>query len=52
MILNQKELINIYGGLSISNTLFSTILKFVNFTLDLGKTVGSVIRRGKEKTFC
>ena len=51
-MLSDDYLEKVEGGISITNALFNTILKFVNFTLDFGKTVGSVIRRGTTKNYC
>lgn len=51
-MISDKKLLSIQGGTGIPTTLINTVLKLVNFTLDFGKVVGSVIRRGKTKSYC
>lgn len=51
-ILENKELLQIRGGLSLTGTLLSYIIKGFNTILELGKTLGSSIRRIKSKSFC
>lgn len=42
--LNKKELLNIEGG-SISGTMINSITKGINTILDLGRSLGTAIRR-------
>lgn len=50
-VLNEKELINISGGL-ISGTLINSILKGINIIVDLGRSLGTAIRRLQLNSFC
>ncbi len=52
MKLNSNELINIYGGWSISGTLLNSISKAVSYIFEFGRTIGSSIRYAKEKKIC
>lgn len=51
MILSKKELLEIDGG-SISGTLLSSIIKGISSVFDLGKSLGSAIRRIIGKNIC
>ncbi len=50
-MLEKKELCLIYGG-SISGTLINAIVKGINSLLELGRSVGSAIRRGFSGNLC
>jgi len=50
--INSEELIKIYGGFSITGSMLSSIVKGVNAMLELGRSLGSAIRRGFEKSLC
>ena len=43
--LTKEELIYIYGGLSISGSLINALVKGLNTFLDLGRSLGTAIRR-------
>ena len=51
MMIDDTILSKYIGG-GVSTALLNTIFRFINFTLDFGKTVGSVIRRGRTKNYC
>lgn len=50
--ITNHELLNIYGGISISGTLINSISRGINTILDLGRSLGSAIRRVMEKNIC
>lgn len=43
-MLNNEELYNINGGVTISGTLINSIAKLITTILDLGRAIGSAIR--------
>lgn len=51
MQLNEQELIKIQGG-AISATLLNAVSRAVSTILELGRTVGSAIRRIYSKNYC
>lgn len=51
MKLEDIELQRIQGG-AITATLFNSIARLINTVLDLGRTVGSSIRRIYSKNYC
>lgn len=51
MELTKQELLKINGG-AISGTLINGIIKGVNSFLDLGRSVGSAVRRISEGNIC
>lgn len=50
-ILNKSELLEINGG-AISGTFISSIVKGINSLLDLGRSLGTAIRRVIGKNIC
>ena len=50
--MTNEELICIYGGATISSSLLTTILRFASFSLELGRTLGTLIRRSLDKNKC
>ena len=48
----EEELFSISGGASINTTLVNTVIRFITTALELGRSLGSAIRRGLEKTKC
>ena len=48
----EEELYNIYGGSSVSTTLLNTFIRFISTSIELGRALGSAIRRSLEKTKC
>ena len=51
MQLSDKEL-NTYIGGALTATLLNALLRGFNFVLDLGKTIGTAIRRGTSGNMC
>ena len=51
MKLNRDELLNVYGG-TISATLINAIVKGFSVIVDLGKALGSAIRRAVSGKTC
>lgn len=51
MRLKKEELLSIYGG-SVSSTMISAIVKGISLLIDLGKSLGSTIRRISENRPC
>lgn len=49
--LNNNELLSVEGG-SISGTLISSIARGINTVLDLGRSLGSAIRRIGNNNVC
>ena len=52
MILNNRELKQVMGGGKISATLINYIIKGFNSFLDMGRYLGSSIRRISSKNMC
>ena len=51
MMIEKEELLTIKGG-SVSATLLNTLIKIVTTALELGRTIGSTIRRKKTNSKC
>ena len=51
MDLKKEELLNINGG-GISGTLLNSIIRGVNVLLDLGRSLGTAIRRLGSNSIC
>ena len=52
MELKKRELIQIYGGVNISGTLINSIVRGIEAILDLGRSLGSSIRRIGSNNIC
>ncbi len=50
--MSKEEQLKIYGGLDISYSLLNTLIKFTTTSLELGRTLGTLIRRAIEKNKC
>lgn len=50
--LNKQQLSDITGGVNISGTLINAFVKGINTFLDLGRSIGTAIRRVKTGTVC
>lgn len=50
--LNKHELVEIKAGATISGTLFNAIARGVTVFTDLGRYLGSAIRRLTSKNYC
>lgn len=49
--MSNEELIEIKAGAS-TTTIVNAIVRVVNFALELGRSLGSAIRRSKDKKKC
>lgn len=52
MKLNNKELSEVKGGLSITATLFSSVSSLMNNIFQIGQVVGTTIRRVSTNSIC
>ncbi|MDD2377960.1 MAG: hypothetical protein PHD10_04000 [Bacilli bacterium] len=52
MILTKNELLLIEGGFSISGSLINSFVRGINAFLDLGRSVGTAIRRIRGNNLC
>ena len=50
--INEKECENIEGGLSISGTLINSFTAGIKILLELGRSLGSSIRRFNDGKYC
>lgn len=50
--LDKKELLQIVGGIKITAALLSSIVRGINSLMELGRSVGSALRRGQEGKLC
>ena len=50
--MTNSELICIKGGASISSAMLNTLIRFTSFSLELGRTLGTLIRRALDKKIC
>ena len=51
-ILDKNELLKIEGGISISGTLINSFARGINALLELGRSLGSAIRRVVGRNLC
>ena len=51
--MTEKELSLIYGGyVNVNSTLINSIVRLITFAYELGRSLGSSLRRGKDKNYC
>lgn len=50
--LNKKELLKIEGGLSLSGSIINSFVRGINSLLDLGRSLGTAIRRITSNSVC
>lgn len=50
--LKKEELLLIVGGISITGTLINSIVRGINSILDLGRSLGTAIRRVVSGSVC
>ena len=50
--LSKKSLQEIEGGLSISGTLLNSFSKIIDTIMDVGRSLGSAIRRINDNSIC
>ncbi|HHU54480.1 MAG TPA: hypothetical protein GXZ63_01535 [Mollicutes bacterium] len=51
-ILNKPELLKIEGGLTISGSLISSMVRGITVILELGRSLGTAIRRVAGNNLC
>lgn len=52
IVMNNEELINVKGGVNITGTLISSLVKGIGTMLDLGRSLGTAIRRWMNDSVC
>ena len=52
MIIEETKLRYITGGFSVTSAFINSIVKVFELIIDLGKTVGSIMRRKTDGTYC
>lgn len=52
MTLEKKELLQIVGGININASFISAISRGINSILDLGRSIGTAIRRISSNSVC
>jgi len=52
MELTKQELLSIHGGINISGTFINSIVRGINSILELGRSVGTAIRRIGSNNIC
>lgn len=50
--LNLEKMNGIMGGVSITGTFINALVRGIDVLLDLGRSLGSALRRSKENTLC
>ena len=50
--MKSEELTLIYGGVTINNSILNTLIRFVTTAYELGRSLGSAIRRSKDDIKC
>lgn len=52
MELNKNQLLSVVGGFSISGTFINSIVRGINSFLDIGRSIGTAIRRISSGNVC
>ena len=50
--MSEGELIQIKGGVGFNASIVNALVRFVNSSLELGRTLGTIIRRSMNKNMC
>ena len=50
--MTESELLKIYAGSQINSTLLNALIRLTTTSLELGRTLGTVIRRAIDKNKC
>ncbi len=50
--MNKNDLLNIVGGVSITGTLLNALYKGINAIMDVGRSLGSALRRLSDGKMC
>ena len=51
-MLEKDELLSIVGGINITGTLISSLYKAISTVMDVGRSLGSAIRRAIGRNLC
>jgi hypothetical protein len=51
-VIENKNLFEIEGGINISGTLINSFVRGINSLLEVGRSLGSAIRRVVDKSIC
>lgn len=51
-MLKSEELLNVKGGANFSAALLNSLSRIVTVIFELGKSIGTSLRRVKEKNYC
>lgn len=51
-MLEKEELLQVVGGIDITGTLISSLYKAISTVMDVGRSLGSAIRRAIGGKFC
>ena len=51
-VLSREELLQINGGINLNGTMLQYIFKGFSFVFDLGRYIGSAIRRAEKGQLC
>ena len=51
-ILTEDEMLNVVGGINISGTLIKSFTSAIEIVLDIGRSLGTAIRRLGKKSIC
>ena len=51
-VISNKELINIKGGAVFSASVVNALVRMITSAYELGRTLGTIIRRSKDKKTC
>lgn len=50
--LNDKKMVQIIGGINITGAFINSLVRGIDVLLDLGRSIGSAIRRAKDHSLC
>ncbi|MBR4178714.1 MAG: hypothetical protein IKR57_05165 [Bacilli bacterium] len=50
--MSDSELLEVRGGIGFSATVMNAMIRGVTFTLELGRTLGTIIRRKLDNRMC
>ena len=51
-VISNRELINIKGGAVFSASVVNALVRMITSAYELGRTLGTIIRRSKDKKTC
>lgn len=50
--LTNQKLNEVHGGINITGTFISSLVRGIDVIMDLGRSLGSAFRRAKDRTLC